>query len=105
VLVREESSTSILSGQGDDIVLEHIERETLSEVSLEVRLEEVVSVLEEIPSVVELDAPQLRKFVLLVSGIEGIVKSGCREDSSRANGTSDEIHDDRPEGEWHKMMR
>jgi len=36
VLVREENSTSILSGQCDDIVLEHVERETLSEGSLEV---------------------------------------------------------------------
>jgi hypothetical protein len=40
-------------------MVEHIEREALSEVSLEVRLEEVVSPLEEIPSMVKLDAPQL----------------------------------------------
>jgi hypothetical protein len=53
--VRVENSTSIFPSQGDDIVVEHIERETLAVVSIEVRPEEVVSPLEEIPSMVKLD--------------------------------------------------
>ena len=91
VLVREENSTSILSGQGDDIMMEHIERETLSEVPLEVQLEEVVSALEEIPSMVELNARQLRKLVLLISRAERIVEGGRREDGTGANDTGDEL--------------
>ena len=72
-------------------MMEHIEREALSEGSLEVRLEEVISSLEEIPSVVKLDAPQLRKVVLLIFGAEDIVENGRREDGSGANGTSDKL--------------
>ena len=91
-LVREENSTSILSGQGDDIVLEHIEREILSEVLLEVQPEEVVSVLEEIPSMVKLDASQLGKFVVLIFGAENIPENCCRKDGrGRAKGTSGEL--------------
>ena len=50
------------------------EREALSEILLEVRLEEVVSPLEEIPGMVKLDALELRKAVFLVFGAEGIVE-------------------------------
>ena len=57
VWAREEHFTSILSSQSNDLMLEYVEREALSEVSFEVRLEEVVSSLEEIPSVVKLDSP------------------------------------------------
>ena len=88
---REENSTSILPSQGNDIMVEHIERETHSEVSLEVRLEEVVSPLEEIPSMIKLDAAQLRKLVRLIFGAESIVGSSCHEDGSRASGTGDEL--------------
>ena len=107
-----EDSTSILSSQDDNIMVEHIERETLSGVLLEIRMEEVVPPLEEIPSMVKLDAPQLRKFVLLISGAEGIVESSCREDRNSANGTgdklvilaSDEIQDGRVES-GHEVVR
>ena len=91
VLVGVESLTGVLSNQCDDIMVEHIERETLSEVSLEVRLEEVVSPLEEIPSMVKLDTPQLGKAAVLISGAEDIVENSCRKDGSRAKGTSDEL--------------
>ena len=50
-----------------------------------------MSPLEEIPSVIQLDATQLRKLVRLIFGAEGIVGSGCHEDGSRANGTGDEL--------------
>jgi hypothetical protein len=112
VPVRVESSTSIVSSQGDDIMVEDVERETLSGVSREVRLEEIVSPLEEIPSMVKLDTPQPRKGVLFIFGAEKIVESGCREDCSGANGTgnklvflaSDEIQDGRVES-GHEVVR
>ena len=88
--VRVESSTSILPSQGDDIMVEDVERETLSAVLIEVRLEEIISPLEEIPSMVKLDTPQLRKVVPRILRAENIVEGGCREDGSCANGTSDE---------------
>jgi len=72
-------------------MVEHVEREALSEVSLEIRMEEVESPLEEIPSVVKLDTPQLGGFMLPIFGGERIVGSGCREDHSRTDGTSDEL--------------
>jgi len=72
-------------------MVEHAEREALSEVLLEIRLEEVVSPLKEIPSMVKPNAPQLGESVLLIIGAESIVDSGCREDGSRADGASDEL--------------
>ena len=54
-------------------------------------MEEVISPLEEVPSVVELDAPQLGELVLSLIGAEYIVDSGCREDYRRPNGTSGEF--------------
>jgi hypothetical protein len=57
VRVRVENSPSILPSQGDDIVVEDIERETLAVVLIEVRPEEVVSPSEEAPSMVKLDTP------------------------------------------------
>ena len=91
VLVRIESLTSVLPNQGDDIVVEYVEREALSEIPLEIRLEEVVSALEEIPSMVQLDAPQLGKAVVLISGAENIVENDCRKDGGRAKCTSGEL--------------
>ena len=86
-----ESSTGIFSNQSNDVVMEHVERETLSEVSLEVRLEEVVTLSEEIPSMVKLDAPQSGKFVRLVFGAERIIGDYCHKDSSNADSTSDKL--------------
>jgi len=88
---RVEHLASILPSQGNDIMMEHVEREALSEISLEIRLEEVVSPLEEIPSMVKLDSPQLGEFVLLILGAESIVDSGCHEDGSSADGSSDKL--------------
>ena len=53
-------------------------------------MKEVVSPLEEIPTVVELDAPQPGELVPLIFGAERMVDSRCREDHSRANKSSDE---------------
>jgi len=91
VWVREERLTSILPNQSNDIMVEDVEREALSDVSLEVQLKEVVPPIEEIPSMVQLDAPQLGEFVMLILGSESVVDGGCRENGSRANGTSDEL--------------
>ena len=91
VWARVERFTGILPSQSNDVMMEYFEREALSEVSFEVRLEEIVSSLEEIPSVVKLDTPQLGKLVLLVLGAESIVDGGCREDCDRANGSNDEL--------------
>jgi len=91
VWVRVERLTSILPNQSNDIMVEDVERETLSEVLLEVQLKEVVPPIEEIPSMVKLDAPQLGEFVMLIIGSESVVYDGCRENGNHANGTSDEL--------------
>ena len=56
VRVGEKNAASLFPGQSDELVVDHIERETSPRVSFVVRLEEVVSPSEEIPSVVKLDA-------------------------------------------------
>ena len=71
-------------------MVEDVEAEALPEISLEVRLEEVVSPLEEIPSVVKLDASQLGEAVVVIPGPERVVYSSCCDDGSRADRTSDE---------------
>ena len=72
-------------------MVEDVERETLPVVPIKVRPEEVVPLLEEIPSMVNLDTPQLGKVMLLISRAESIVENDCREDGSSTNGTSDEL--------------
>ena len=83
--------TGLFPGQSNDGVVKHVKREVLSEVPLEVVLEEVVSVFEEAPSVVQLDASQLWEVAILVLGAKSIVDGGCNEDGSRAKGTGDEL--------------
>ena len=93
-------------------MVEDIEREAFSEVSLQVRVDEVVSPSEKIPSMVKLDASQLREFISVILGAESIVGGGYREDGSGANSTGDElvvldgggIHDSRAESE-HEVVR
>ena len=72
-------------------MMEHAEREALSGVSLEVRLEEVVSLLEEIPSMVKLNPLQLGESRLLILGVETIIGSGRREDCRHGHKTSGEL--------------
>ena len=91
VWVRVESSTGIPPNQGNDVMMEYTERETLSEVSIEVRLEEIVSPLEEIPSMNKLDTAQLGKFVRLIFEAEGMIDNGCHENCSRTSDTDDEL--------------
>ena len=50
-----------------------------------------MSSIEESPSMVEPDAPQLGEVALLISEAKTIVDSGCRKDGSRANGTGGEL--------------
>ena len=80
---------SILPGQNKDIVVEDIERKTLSKGALETGLEEVVSPLVEIPSMIKLDASQLGKVVRIFFGAERVVGNGCRDDNG-ANRAGDE---------------
>ena len=82
---REENLASGLPSQSNNIMVEHFEREAFPEISLEVRLEEVISFLEEMPSMVQLNAPQLGEIVLLVLGVKNIVDSSCGEDDRRAS--------------------
>ena len=89
--VRIESLTSVFPGQSNNIVVENVEGEALSEVLLEVRLEEVVSTSEEIPSMVKLDAPQPGKVVFLIFGTESVVDGGCPEDGGYPDSTSNEL--------------
>ena len=92
--------------------MEDIEREAFPGVSAEVRVDEIVSSSEEIPSIVKLDAPQPREFMLLILGAENIVGSSYREEGSRANSTDGEvivldgegIHDSRVES-GHEVVR
>ena len=72
-------------------MVEHVKGETLSEVPLEVRLHEVVSPVEEIPSVIKLDASQLREVVTLIFVTELVVDSICCKSGSHASSTSDEL--------------
>ena len=53
-------------------------------------MEEVESPLEEIPSMVKLDATQLWEVVLPIFGAKCMVGSGYRKDYSRTSDTSDE---------------
>ena len=65
------------------------EREAFSGVSSEIRMEEVVSPSEEIPSMVKLDAPQPGELPSPILGAEIIVGSSYCEDDSRANDTDE----------------
>jgi hypothetical protein len=76
-----EMSTGTLPGQNYDFMMEDVERKALSQVSFEVRLEEVVPPSEEIPSMVKLYTPQLGELVLLIFGTESVVGSSCHKDN------------------------
>jgi hypothetical protein len=89
--VGEENPTSILSTQSNDVMVEDVEREALAEVLFQVRLKEVVSTLEEFPSVEKLNARQLGEVVLLIFGTKSIVGNGCYQYGSRTNRTSEEL--------------
>ena len=71
-------------------MVEHVEGKAPSEASFEVRLEEVMAPLEEIPCMIQLDAPQPGEVMVLIFGTESVVGGGCREDGSHANGAGDE---------------
>jgi hypothetical protein len=86
-----ENPTSIAPVQSDDSVMEYIERETFSEVLLETRMEKIVSPLEEIPSVVKLDAGQLGEPALVIFGAEMVIDDCRREDGARADSADDEL--------------
>ena len=79
--------TGILPGQSKDVMVEYIERKTLSEGPFEIGSEEVVSPLVEIPSMIKLNAWQLGKLVRVFSGAESVVGGGCGDDerTNRAN--------------------
>ena len=68
-----ENLTSVLPSQCNNIVVGELEGEALPEVSSEVRLEEVVPLPEEIPSMVKLDAPQSREVMFLIFAVENVV--------------------------------
>ena len=90
VRVRVKSFPPLFPNQSNDVMVEHVEGKALSEVLLEIRVEEVVPPLEEIPSVVKLDSPQPGEALLFILGAERIVGSCCREDCNSAHGTCDE---------------
>ena len=83
-------ATGILPRQSKDIMVEYIERKTLSEGSFEIGLEEVVTPLVELPSMIKLNPSQLGKLVRIFSGAESIVGGSCR-DEKRTNRPSDEL--------------
>ena len=91
VLRSKEHLTSILPSQSNDSVVQHVEREALSKVSLKIPLKEVASPLDEIPGMVKLDSRQFGEVMHLILGAESVVDGGCHEDGSRANNTSDEL--------------
>ena len=81
--------TGIVPGQSKDVMVEYVERKAPSEGPFEIRFEEGVSPLVEIPSMIKLNAWQLGKLVRVFSGAESIVGGGCHEDDKRANCASD----------------
>lgn len=83
--MRKKHLAGVLPAQSDDLVVEYVERKALSQVPFEIRLKEVIPPPEEIPGMVQLDAPQLGEFVLLILGAESVVGSGCCEDCSCTN--------------------
>ena len=87
---RIQNPTSVLPGQCDYLVVEHVERKT-PRVSLEVRQEEIVALVEELPSMVQLNSPQLGKPISIALGPEGKIDNGCRKDSSHANCAGKEL--------------
>jgi hypothetical protein len=89
--VGEENPTSILPTQSNDVMVEDVEREALAEVLFQVRLKEVVSTLEEFPSVEKLNARQLGEVVLLIFGTKSVVGNGCYQDGSRTDRPSEEL--------------
>ena len=89
--VGEENSTSILPTQSNDVMVEDVEREALAEVLFQVRPKEVVSPVEEFPSVEELNARQLGEVVLLIFGTESVVDSGCYQYGGHTNRTSEDL--------------
>ena len=54
--VRIEHTTVMLPGQSDNFVVTRIERKALSRIPFEIRVDKVLSTLEEMPGVVELDS-------------------------------------------------
>ena len=87
---RIQNPTSFLPGQCGYIVVEHVERKT-PRVLLEVRQEEIVPLVKEVPSMVQLNPPQLGKPVSIALGPEGKIDKGRRKDSSHANCTGKEL--------------
>lgn len=71
-------------------MVEDVEREA-PRVSFDIRLEEVVPSLKELPSMVQLNAWKLGELVLFVFGDESIVDSACHKDRGQANRTSHEL--------------
>ena len=88
--VRKEDLTGILPSQSDDFVVEYVERKAFPQISVKVQPKEVMPPLKKIPGVVQLDAPQLGKFVPLVLGTEDIIHGRCC-DSRRANCDNNEL--------------
>ena len=86
--VGKESATRVFTSQSNDLVMEDVEREA-PQFPFEVQTDKVVTAFEEVPSMVELDAPQLWEFVLLVLGGQSIIDGSCGEDGHHANGGSD----------------
>ena len=89
--IRKKNLTSALSSQGNHVMVEYVEREAHSRVTIEVRPEEVVPSLKEIPSMVQLEAPQLREFVVLIFGDECRIYGDRHNDGGYTNGTNDRI--------------
>lgn len=54
--VRIKCLTSILPTQSDNFVVKYVERKALSQITFEVRLKEVVTLLKKVPGMVKLDA-------------------------------------------------
>lgn len=90
VRVRKKDPAGIFPSQSDHVVVEDFKREA-PRVSLDIRLEEVVPPLKEIPSMIQLDTWQLGESVVSVFEVESVVDSTCRKDCGKANSTSNEL--------------
>ena len=83
----EENVTGVFSSQSNNLVMEDVEREA-PQFPFAVQTDEVVTAFDEVPSMVELDAPKFWESVLLDIGGKSIIDGSCGEDCHHTNGTS-----------------
>lgn len=89
--VAEENLASVLSAQRNNLVAEDLEVEALARVLSVAGHEEVITALEEVPSMVGLEARKPGELALLTLGTEGIDDGGRGEDGGHTSDAGIEL--------------